>query len=1114
MAMTSSAALATIEERKDSEESVQVLHEKLLQDMEQAIRGKRYDQITILKKLIESTLEKSYINLRPEIFGDIISKAIRYTHSLVENRGESDTILAQIFDLNAQDMPYVDEAFRRNDEGYLAWFLVKRCPYDQYIQKKYAAYLEWHYRHYPSGEEAAHLKKYKEFMQEAQDFQDKVYQCVRENSGIINLPSNIGGLLRSAPQILSDLKGAHSISRSSKKQRDLDVFMFHAHEARAHLEEALLHKDVFEFSTMIGGIWEQTILAKAQGGYFNFIKGFSLRGDEASIARLLLQQKENKLLLWTIINRLNLESLARYSRLTPEELNQFKDAVYERLSPEGNLLRSPEEIEVQAGKYLEDENENGIIISKLEMQALLQEAFLRKDAETFAKGIEAYIRLAKRGIHIDKEDFVSQLLELEEEELALFVDLLHRDGEFRQMEHERLAAFWLIEYLDLEIHPHVFNQERQEIKDIESFKQHVYDRISWGSSLVFSPEEFRRWGHELLSIEDPNDLELYKAHFDAAFVNAYQQADTIRLAQYIRVAVEMALVGQSQGRLNPILRVLDIPQAKRDEFLRHLYENDKDAALYVFVEVVLDGYKNTAYARIHEKGGLNFRLDICKQLNVVPPTLLDVPHNYQLQGEFGLFHQILDWAAQLKEFNANDPLMKQYLPMMAKRAYQENIQVYLRANMEDKAAAEKICDLLTKLQLIYKLGHRFGLKGEMVLEGIKIDLEGSFITEMVRDLQLSHRVFQSASENYLLAKELIQKEISEIRISDSVYESICQDTTSDALFITPEVLAEQVKGGRAVSIPTLLKTDDPTIGHYVNVTFSGALCLIADNSRIEGKAGIRIFRVGNSYRVSETIAKLQKSHRDIESSMSHDTFEQTLIQTLSLREISEPLEYKGQKTGNCGWSSSAKMMLRSVTLGHFYQYFVKQGIDLEQSMVLAKKASKLYAKIVFEDDRERFLRSFIDTFCDQTELPPQVLERLAEIAIRMKHRPIRQPLIHVLESRCAFSPEIVVNAERHLLERVKEALEKANKKESRVMTPEEVEAKSQVWLTMYLAAPRAADALAAAAEPHSTLTPDLVMQHLQFQMHRRAEALQLTGETDRKEEKEAEEVSAAAEPVM
>ena len=664
---------------------------------------------------------------------------------------------------------------------------------------------------------------------------------------------------------------------------------------------------------------------------------------------------------------------------------------------------------------LKNEDDKGLQRASLEMRSALQSAFLRDEPENFALAIESCTTLAEQAVKMNKSDDLLYYFKLqnrlEADEYSFWIDMLKQPPI-----NKPLFQFLLIEHLELERNASI---KPGSAKAIVDFKAKAYEKLT----PLPTPLALQQQGKTFLKGNLPIDiiqLTMLGEQFWANLSKAVQQKNAQGFSDAISRVIDLCAEAISENRMEELLQIIDLPLSARDAFLRSLHEKNREVATRIYVDSVLKTYHEKhalastleslsfngsdadAYTIASSSNSLSFRFDVYNSLKITPPELMAGSREYET-ADYAIYTGYTTWLLS-KNFSLDDPLINAYLPWLAKSPYMPEILDHLKAGYPE--AHKKFSELLPALALTYQLSHRFGLHGKIKIQGVEIDLEGGHISSLLPEAQKTHWAFQDSS-SFKEARQLIAKktkeqlptlELSEVN-QDQLYQSIREDINSTTLMDTKANIVSKLQGQEIISIPTCLRTKKDRLDHYVNISFSGNLVFIADNSRPD-IAGIRIFKADNTTDIPDVITKLQQSHmNDRAQLMFHENFEDYLTEKLKLTEISTPLAYSEQKVGNCGWSSCAKMVVRATTLGRFYQFFIKNKVDPKMAMESAKEAVKIYGKVFSEDDRERFLHEFLTFFQENpTQMTPQILDLLREFHLREQANPMRQPLIKILET--------------------------------------------------------------------------------------------------------------------
>jgi len=310
-----------------------------------------------------------------------------------------------------------------------------------------------------------------------------------------------------------------------------------------------------------------------------------------------------------------------------------------------------------------------------------------------------------------------------------------------------------------------------------------------------------------------------------------------------------------------------------------------------------------------------------------------------------------------------------------------------------------------------KLAHRMEIDGDASValqeEMLNYSYSGSGVQHMLTEMQISFAAFIK-NQRHLLEAIFTENDI-EVSVLDAVGEDIAH-------------IGKSVNG--ALLIPVHIQRKDP---HVVGVGFFLDLCLITERASPLNQ-GARIFRMAENPpgSIDKTTARLIDPQQN-SSRMTYEELLSYLRDNLVLSD--EPLDmvpFTPQFSGNCSWSSCAKMMPFIAFYFRVYHAFLTKYQDEDLARVTAGRVAKACYRAWSCDDQIAYLKDYLAYYRrpECRHVGPDTM-LLAKIYLTTKSKkPHQQQIKRILQESGILNSHLLEKGYASLLSDVKNNLAK------------------------------------------------------------------------------------------
>lgn len=756
------------------------------------------------------------------------------------------------------------------------------------------------------------------------------------------------------------------------------------------------------------------------------------------ISTLSLFKPEHKgLFSWLILNNSKFFYLfANENGITIPDLHRIKSLVYSQLADKlelqnGELLMMPEELKLNLEKEFAKFNTEKLQLLIEQGFALLMDNLQAENPQEFFKIIlmlRPYLEQLPKAPSV-----VKTIFNLETEEVSELTVLIDE-------KEPNLITFFLIQLAIRKIHKLQSVDEVQCQESLVSFLKPLQNPL--GSSLLRTATQAMNDSQVILDDYASkkrlvnNTLIQRLLLEDLYFLkNAAHLKDAKLFAEKIKTMVDFAIRAYQSKQLTFLFELLKldseetyaeqglssvpcVPKLHAETILQCLYADDRNGLTQLFVDHFLEQTSSPSFSR-YEAGRFyfvnpDFKQAIYDVLGIIPlklynPGLIDVEKEKTFL------------ATSLRSLANRGVQFKQYaeiLQWFGKR--KPIINALIEPSATDSDNYKALYQTLKKIWIEHLVAHRFGIRDQQ--------LEGSYAVTMAEELQDS---FKNYIQTPIYAKVLEEvKKIAFSHLSNEAWKKIVDSLSQNIAAILLQNDDKKLKdclqksseasGHKTISIPVSLGSEIDAQDHWGHMT--GAVffnlgkdeyCLLSDRGGViqEGykNSGISLYKITKPENIASATQSLHKSNR---TRFTLQQYKET-IDSLALTKIYH-FKKKLQKSGNCGWSSSAKMLLHSIALANFLRNVPKvDAKSLNEAINLIEKAALVYYKGFSNNDRPSCLQNYLED-CNKAKREVH-LAMLAQIYLKSEHRKQRKDIIDIL-TPLKLKAETLKAAQETLLE--------------------------------------------------------------------------------------------------
>ncbi len=743
---------------------------------------------------------------------------------------------------------------------------------------------------------------------------------------------------------------------------------------------------------------------------------FGLTPSQKSALFSLFKPEQAGLLAWVLLDSKFFVLFAKENGIDKVELNTIKTLIYNSLSEkpgfQPGLLMAEEDLKQKFEVAFKKADADELQLWALHGIALLGENLKARNYQDFAKVILMLLPYLKQ--FPVAHSLIANMLDWDEEEIKTFCVLLNEN-------EQDLILYFLINSAIQQHSQEIALDPTLEVQHAATFMKALQAHLTGlGISMLRDPAQVAQINQKQLDETHSKNLIINEHFIKRIQLETYYLLrhavviqDCKQFAEIIKNMIDFVMKAYTAHQGSFLIRLLDlnsseiylsddravyryIPKLHAETLFKCLDANDRNGITQLFIDHFLE-IASSSTQKYHSSlfVDTNFKIAIYDALGIVPLNLYN-PQFINVEKEKTFIVTALkdlankglkfeQYGETLERFSKSQPIVAALIPPTASDS--DNYKT-LYKNMK-------------KIWMEHLLAHRFGVRDEQ--------LEGSYAVTMASELQ---KAFVEFMKNPAYAKTL--EDIRKTAFSDlneaawkHIVDSIQQDIADILLQSDNEKLqkrlsqAAKVSGQDTVAIPVFLNSKDSEKRRWAHLTgavfFSAGAkhyCMLSDRGGVIDEnyknSGITLYSVAKPENIVKAAQLLHKSN---ESDFTVDHFN-AAIEPLTLQKIFH-IKKKIQKSGNCGWSSSAKTLLCSISFANFFKQFAKNDPKvLDEALNAANRVALMFYKSFSGTDRVLFLQSYLD-FCKTNGIEVH-LHMLAQIFLKSEHRKHRQDIVQMI----------------------------------------------------------------------------------------------------------------------
>jgi hypothetical protein len=753
------------------------------------------------------------------------------------------------------------------------------------------------------------------------------------------------------------------------------------------------------------------------------------------------------LLAWLLLNSTHhsgLDYTAKKNSISLENMNRFKSAVnlllcdrlgIESLTPAFSLIQTKLEMELEKNMDFSEPSRFNVIM--LEFESLLLEQICTLDHKAFANTIVALLADIKR---LDKHLFMRvSLLQSSSEAFYDLMSIVNHGT-------KNLLARYFIQLI-IKAQPFYYNIPADSFKSfIQETLNHInvlnsnsLDGNSNNPSIVEMVDFNASKMVDVVNEQNINSQKLNCLQLDLLLKirDAYYFNNPKQFAHFIKTLCQLAQSLFESGSHQGLIQVLELVSDNKDKpkylkfspranvltpkiTLENVIQSLEAGNMNGLTKLFIDAFVNTCSANILGTSieTSKFKLEVYDTLEIIPLDLLDIK---SLAKETDINFLI---ASFRKLVNQNGVALDRYSHIFEAFAKLKSLVMALpKPDSSDSNNYRQTYEKILNIWHTHIVSHRFGITGSL--------LEGSYSLTMMQELQSAYQTFCRSNVKepaFLAAKAIICPDMPQDK-SDNLALQIQTDISN--ILLKPEEALNIRKintDDRTIAMPLILGLDNGD-GHLTSVIFfkfrNQNYCILTDKSCVINKSsGLEIHQVTHPEQIPMVISAIARVlENPLHLHLSVTEFKNAIL-PLGL-ELAKILPKKLQKSGNCGWSSSAKMCAFSLMFVNILKTQETIDISLDDAWELANKATNPIYKAFTMADMEDTLQAYF-SYCEREKVTAHTL-MLAQILLKSERNPTRQAIVELINSKITISDPDRLEARKALLESTIEFLLKKSK---------------------------------------------------------------------------------------
>ncbi len=757
--------------------------------------------------------------------------------------------------------------------------------------------------------------------------------------------------------------------------------------------------------------FEVSLIRKVhQAGMFSIFKLIVQRGEHTAKLQAIVQN-DPSLLYWMVMNNNDFQYYADRNEISSEAWIKLKRTLYGYIAltlqhDEPEILRNKEAILQDFASLARNKeairSHKKLDLLIFEAKALFKERYEAGEVKDFKELLEDLIRtiLPLKSNSI----LLSKILELDAEELRDFSNIL-------QHEKYGLALKLALESEGLLNGP--YEPIRYHRNDKSDFRIQVMEAFAKHQQclLPHSAEALLKGNLDLVQSFDYDNPKypLISLEVEYQLKDAYFNKNDRKYAEIIHSICKFMEQIYQEGNSRALIHLFELHPLKFDDMPVFQAESGETVSKIINIRKTHLSLVDTM-RRLMAKDSLGLAKHLVDHfIRKQQRSFIGIPNGteFTLAIYQNLNIQPLDFLCLNKEVNAAEvSLITESLRKTANlgtdlKKYEQTIEYLSKHGIVvnalrppealDSYQYKELYKKMKQLWIEHRVAHRFGI--------LDAELEGSCTTTMASELQTACLRFKNSDVCVKVLGEInaALKGISEKEWHDTI-EKLSQDIQDIFIDRNPITLAQKVSKKELIAIPVFIQSCPTDVEQWAHLT--GALffhykkadyCILSDRGGVisESDFGITLYKIGTPEQIATAAANLMNSEK---SDMTVKDF-RTTIDSLNLTKVYH-IKKKHQKSGNCGWSSSAKMLgygIKFVNFLNLIGILNPERDDIAADFAEAQKLTQPLYKAFSNFDRKDILEQY-QTDCSIYQITPNVL-LLAQILLRSEHRPQRKEIV-------------------------------------------------------------------------------------------------------------------------
>lgn len=777
-------------------------------------------------------------------------------------------------------------------------------------------------------------------------------------------------------------------------------------------------------------------------GKYAFIKTlYYLSQEERELIMVLLKtapHRATSLLCWLQVNFSLFTQFMQDLNITTQEFCQLKNYLYDKICTKldrSELLRSPEEIcaDLDLLDKQPKAEEELIRILALELKFYFMECFQARDFQNFAAALTTTVHSLKA--KLNNKALLSLFLNFKGNKIEQFILAV-----LKEESHPQLSLRIFLDQLKTEqwtsYHQLIGKEPIEFFKQLYQFMQtdnrsllrQEPDALLKGRLEIFAQNKNTNLGDQKLSLirfeisllfadafmrEDYPlfaHLVLYVRNF---MLHLYRQGQELTLIQFFKL--QSATLERTQNEEELLIRTEQ--NMVLESIMNRLEANDPEGLMHYLLTYYSSHYKKMNFGYIDNS---KYKEAAYKILDISPINL----HNL---GEIEIVRDKALIVDRIRQFSQNKVEVSRYKSEFNRLAKTPSIIFSMAQPTKSEIGYTAVFKSMRKTWIEHLVAHRFGVMDD--------ELEGSFSLTMVSELISSFSDFAqdpSHSQNLAETKQILAG------LSDNLWlrfkDKLIQDIQNICICQDQQKLTQSLRNKETIAIPVRFYSDHDGVlawGHYTAAVFfyyrGSSYCILSDRGGLISSEhfGFVLHKIGNSEHFESVVSALNNSNL---TAMKLGEFKQ-LMEKLELK-LFYKINKKKQKSGNCGFSSCAKMLLFSIVFtnnlltmeahsdtkksqSHGSETKIEPKVDSKNfspeptpselsEFSLAERASRPTYKGFTLFDRVHIIKRYFSE-CDKYDLSPN-LNLLAQILLKCEHRAARSEIVKLIQDKDLIKP--------------------------------------------------------------------------------------------------------------